>query len=159
MVGGDIRKKLHLSKILSFSCRRPVVKEDVSQIGGPGFSRVVFCNYSESDEGGSRDYCDNYVRTTKYTLANFLPKSFFEQFRRVANLYFLLAGCLAFTPLAPYAAVSAILPLVVVIGATMLKEGVEDWRRRKQFIAESLTSYSYAVKPCLELDGNRRPGY
>ncbi|KAK9080934.1 hypothetical protein Syun_031331 [Stephania yunnanensis] len=134
MVGGDIRKKLHLSKILSFSCRRPVVKEDVSQIGGPGFSRVVFCNYSESDEGGSRDYCDNYVTTTKYTLANFLPKSFFEQFRRVANLYFLLAGCLAFTPLAPYAAVSAILPLVVVIGATMLKEGVEDWRRRKQDI-------------------------
>ncbi|KAK9105504.1 hypothetical protein Scep_022348 [Stephania cephalantha] len=134
MVGGDIRKKLHLSKILSFSCRRPVVKEDVSQIGGPGFSRVVFCNYSESDEGGSRDYCDNYVRTTKYTLANFLPKSFFEQFRRVANLYFLVAGCLAFTPLAPYTAVSAILPLVVVIGATMLKEGVEDWRRRKQDI-------------------------
>ncbi|KAK9114694.1 hypothetical protein Syun_021491 [Stephania yunnanensis] len=129
MVGGDIRKKLHLSKILSFSCRRPVVKEDVSQIGGPGFSRVVFCNYSESDEGGSRDYCDNYVRTTKYTLANFLPNS----------------QCYP--------------SLVVVIGATMLKEGVEDWRRRKQFIAESLTSYSYAVKPCLELDGNRRPGY
>nr|CAD1838277.1 unnamed protein product [Ananas comosus var. bracteatus] len=55
----------------------------------------------------------------------------FEQFRRVANFYFLLSGCLSFTPLAPYSAVSAILPLVV-IGATMAKEGIEDWRRKQQ---------------------------
>ncbi|CAA7036333.1 unnamed protein product [Microthlaspi erraticum] len=78
------------------------------------------------------DYCDNYVRTTKYTLTSFLPKSLFEQFRRVANFYFLVVGILSFTPLAPYTAVSAIVPLTFVILATMVKEGVEDLRRKQQ---------------------------
>ncbi|WVZ19747.1 hypothetical protein V8G54_007069, partial [Vigna mungo] len=79
-------------------------------------------------------YADNSVRSTKYTVATFLPKSLFEQFRRVANFYFLVAGILAFTKLTPYTAVSAILPLSIIIGATMVKEGIEDWRRKKQDI-------------------------
>jgi len=74
----------------------------------------------------------NEVSTTKYTLATFLPKSLFEQFRRVANFYFLVSGILALTPLAPYTAVSALAPLCVVIVATVAKEGVEDWRRKQQ---------------------------
>ncbi|KAJ7267114.1 hypothetical protein C8J57DRAFT_359825 [Mycena rebaudengoi] len=34
-------------------------------------------------------YPRNKVRTTKYTLLTFLPKNLFEQFRRIANLFFL----------------------------------------------------------------------
>ncbi|KAK8357124.1 hypothetical protein V6Z12_A05G399000 [Gossypium hirsutum] len=45
-----------------------------------------------------------------------------------------LPTCVSFSPLAPYSAPSIILPLVVVIGATMAKEGVEDWRRNLQDI-------------------------
>lgn len=119
-----------LSKIYAFKRGKAAFKEDYSQIGGPGFTRVVFCNKSEPEDGTS--YVDNYVSTTKYTLVTFFPKSLFEQFRRVANFFFLLVGCLSFTPLAPYSAVSAIIPLVIVIGATMVKEAVEDWRRKKQ---------------------------
>uniref|UniRef100_A0A7N1A1N6 Phospholipid-transporting ATPase n=2 Tax=Kalanchoe fedtschenkoi TaxID=63787 RepID=A0A7N1A1N6_KALFE len=129
-MGGGRRRRLHLSKIYSFKCGKQAFKEDHSQIGGPGFSRVVHCN--DPAEADLRDYRNNYVSTTKYTLATFLPKSLFEQFRRVANFYFLVTGIMAFTPLAPYQAVSAILPLIVVIGVTMAKEAVEDWRRRKQ---------------------------
>lgn len=44
------------------------------------------------------------------------------------------SACVSFSPLAPYSAPSIILPLVVVIGATMAKEGVEDWRRNLQDI-------------------------
>ncbi|KAF6176424.1 hypothetical protein GIB67_005322 [Kingdonia uniflora] len=130
MSGGDApkRKRLHFK----FSCRNPSVKDDSLHMGGPGFSRVVFCNDSDRYEAGLLKYSGNYVRTTKYTLANFFPKSLFEQFRRVANVYFLITGCLAFTPLAAYSAVSAILPLIVVIGTTMIKEAVEDWGRKKQ---------------------------
>ncbi|KAF6170451.1 hypothetical protein GIB67_036225 [Kingdonia uniflora] len=132
MSGGDApkRKRLHFK----FSCRNPSVKDDSLHIGGPGFSRVVFCNEPDRYEAGLLKYGGNYVRTTKYTLANFFPKSLFEQFRRVANVYFLITGCLAFTPLAAYSAVSAILPLIVVIGTTMIKEAVEDWGRKKQDI-------------------------
>ncbi|XP_015076628.1 putative phospholipid-transporting ATPase 9 [Solanum pennellii] len=127
------RKKLHFSNFYSFRCgKASVLSDDHSQIGGPGFSRVVFCNEPDSFESGIREYAGNYVSTTKYTAATFLPKSLFEQFRRVANFYFLVTGILAFTPLAPYTALSAILPLVLVIGATMVKEGIEDWRRKQQ---------------------------
>ncbi|KAE9595722.1 putative phospholipid-translocating ATPase [Lupinus albus] len=132
--GGKIRKQLHLSKIYSFACGKQSFKGDHLQIGGRGYSRVVFCNEPDNFEVEIRNYADNAVRSTKYTIATFLPKSLFEQFRRVANFYFLVTGILSFTQLAPYTAVSAILPLIVVIGATMVKEGIEDLRRKKQDI-------------------------
>ncbi|KAJ6795622.1 putative phospholipid-transporting ATPase 9 [Iris pallida] len=133
MGGGRRRKRLHFSKLFSFSCGRDTaLQDDHSQIGGPGFSRIAFANDPDCFEAAGLDYGTNYVSTTKYNLATFVPKSLFEQFRRVANVYFLVSGCLAFTPLAPYAAVSAIIPLIVVIGATMAKEAVEDWRRNLQ---------------------------
>ncbi|KAJ4848217.1 putative phospholipid-transporting ATPase 9 [Turnera subulata] len=128
------KRRLRLSKIYSFRCAKGFSKDDHSQLGTPGFSRVVFCNEPDSLEAKSRRYCSNYVSTTKYNVATFLPKSLFEQFRRVANFFFLVTGVLAFTPLAPYTAVSAIFPLIVVVGATMAKEGIEDWRRAQQDI-------------------------
>ncbi|KAL3501616.1 hypothetical protein ACH5RR_036065 [Cinchona calisaya] len=126
------RKKLHFSKIYSFKCGRGGFKEDHSNIGGPGFSRVIYCNEPGAVEASLRNYSGNYVRSTKYTIVSFFPKSLFEQFRRVANFYFLVIAILAFTPLSPYSAVSAIYPLIIVIGATMVKEGIEDWRRQQQ---------------------------
>ncbi|CAL9100745.1 unnamed protein product [Musa textilis] len=131
MARGRIRK-LHFSQLYSFACGRSKFDVDHSQIGGPGFSRVAYANEPDCFEAGILNYGSNYVSTTKYTLATFFPKSLFEQFRRVANIYFLFTGCLSFTPLAPYSAVSAILPLIVVIGATMAKEAIEDWRRYQQ---------------------------
>uniref|UniRef100_A0A1J3H2W1 Phospholipid-transporting ATPase n=1 Tax=Noccaea caerulescens TaxID=107243 RepID=A0A1J3H2W1_NOCCA len=135
MAGGERRRrrKLQLSKLFTLrSSAKACFKPAHSQIGRSGFSRVVYCNQLDSPEAG--DYCDNYVRTTKYTLTTFLPKSLFEQFRRVANFYFLVVGILSFTPLAPYTAVSAIVPLTFVILATMVKEGVEDLQRKQQDI-------------------------
>lgn len=131
-MGRSRRSRLHFSKIYAFTCGKASFKEDHSQIGGPGYSRVVYCNDPDCFEAGIRYYNDNYVRTTKYTLATFLPKSLFEQFRRVANFYFLVTGIMSFTPFAPYNAGSAIAPLIIVVGATMVKEGIEDWRRNQQ---------------------------
>lgn len=133
-MAGNRRKKHHFSRIHAFSCGKTSFKGDHSLIGGPGFSRVVHCNDPESFEASVLNYSGNYVRTTKYTLATFFPKALFEQFRRVANVYFLICAILSFTPLSPYSAVSNVLPLVVVIGATMGKEVLEDWRRKKQDI-------------------------
>lgn len=133
-MSGVRRRRVHFSKIYNFTCGKSSFREEHSNIGGPGFSRVVFCNDPNCFEAGIHNYDTNYVSTTKYTLATFIPKSLFEQFRRVANFYFLVVGCLSFTALAPYSAVSALLPLIVVIGATMAKEAVEDYRRKKQDI-------------------------
>ncbi|KAH9625072.1 hypothetical protein KSS87_010562 [Heliosperma pusillum] len=133
MVNTRRRKRIRFSKIYSFHCGKTSFEEEEhSQIGGPGFSRVVFSNEPEESETSVRKYPDNYVSTTKYTVATFVPKSLFEQFRRVANFYFLVTGILAFTSIAPYSVVSAVVPLIFVIGMSMLKEGIEDWRRQKQ---------------------------
>ncbi|KAJ4831513.1 putative phospholipid-transporting ATPase 8 [Turnera subulata] len=129
------RRGLHFSKLYSFSCFRHHPRHDHQpEIGQRGYSRVVYCNDPDNPEAVQLNYKGNYVSTTKYTAANFIPKSLFEQFRRVANIYFLVVACVSFSPLAPYTALSVLAPLVVVIGATMVKEGVEDWRRRKQDI-------------------------
>jgi hypothetical protein len=40
----------------------------------------------------------NYIRTTKYTAWNFLPKNLFEQFSKVANFYFLIMAVLVSIP-------------------------------------------------------------
>lgn len=131
MVGGRT-KKHHFGRIHAFSSGKAPSSDEQSQIGGPGFSRLVYCNDPECVEAASLKYKDNYVSSTKYNIATFLPKALFEQFRRVANVYFLLCALLAFTPLSPYSAVSNVLPLVVVVAATMAKEALEDWRRFKQ---------------------------
>ncbi|XP_065860660.1 putative phospholipid-transporting ATPase 9 [Euphorbia lathyris] len=130
MVGG--RKKKQFRKIHAFTCGKASFKTDHSLIGGPGFSRIVYCNEAESFEAGLQSYDSNYIRTTKYTLPTFFPKSLFEQFRRVANFYFLICAILSFTPLSPYSAVSNVVPLIVVIGVTMGKEALEDWKRKSQ---------------------------
>ncbi|KAM0904556.1 hypothetical protein ACQ4PT_017937 [Festuca glaucescens] len=103
----------------------------------PGFSRAVRCNARSSGsasgaDGAGLSYPGNAISTTKYTAASFLPKSLFEQFRRVANCFFLVVAFVSFSPLAPYRAVSVLLPLVVVVSAAMAKEAVEDWRRKQQ---------------------------
>ncbi|PWZ06246.1 putative phospholipid-transporting ATPase 9 [Zea mays] len=125
-------EKLKLSTLLTFMRCHRGSSDDHSRIGTVGFSRVVYVNEPDMLEEEGFNYPLNEVSTTKYTLATFLPKSLFEQFRRVANFYFLVSGILALTPLAPYTAVSALAPLCVVIVATMAKEGVEDWRRKQQ---------------------------
>jgi hypothetical protein len=44
-------------------------------------------------------YPDNRVVSSKYTVLNFLPKNLFEQFRRIANTYFLIIGIIMVTKL------------------------------------------------------------
>ncbi|XP_059294143.1 probable phospholipid-transporting ATPase 8 isoform X2 [Lycium ferocissimum] len=132
MVGGKM--KIRFSKIYNFSCMKCSIKEEHSQIGKSGFSRIVYCNDPDNPEQLQLKYRGNYVSTTKYTAINYIPKSLFEQFRRVANIYFLVVACVSFSPLAPYTASSILAPLLVVIGATMAKEGIEDWRRKRQDI-------------------------
>lgn len=132
MSGSSRRKRQHLGRVHSNSFRKPSFNGEHSQIGGPGFSRVVFCNDPGCPESTSLNYVTNYVRTTKYTPATFFPKALFEQFRRVANVYFLVCAILSFTALSPYSAVSTVLPFVLVVGVTMGKELLEDWRRKMQ---------------------------
>jgi phospholipid-translocating ATPase len=130
------RNGLRLSKMLSFTDCIKAQGASVNGGGGggggggaEGFSRVVFCNQLQRHTKPPYIYQSNYVSTTKYNLLSFFPKALYEQFRRVANLYFLLAAAISLTPATPYSPLSLIAPLTFVIGVSMAKEGIEDWHR------------------------------
>ncbi|CAL9773066.1 unnamed protein product [Musa acuminata subsp. burmannicoides] len=129
---GRKRDRLRWSKLYSFACARPTVlldDEQPSSFQGPGYSRIVHCNRPLLHRKKPLDYRNNYITTTKYNVITFLPKALFEQFRRVANIYFLLAAVLSLTPVSPFTPVSMIAPLAFVVGLSMAKEALEDWRR------------------------------
>jgi len=101
-------------------------------------------------------YCDNSVSTCKYTMLSFIPKSLFEQFRRLANVYFLVIIVLLMigtyttffqAPLTPY---TTLFPLIVVLAVTMGKEGFEDVKRH---IADRETNSAAAEELSLEKPG------
>ncbi|KAI3733581.1 hypothetical protein L6452_13025 [Arctium lappa] len=89
--------------------------------------RTVFCN--DRDANYLAKYKGNAVSTTKYNVATFLPKGLYEQFRRVANLYFLTISCLSFTPVSPVSPITNVIPLSLVLFVSLVKEAFEDWKR------------------------------
>uniref|UniRef100_A0A8C0HJM4 ATPase phospholipid transporting 10D (putative) n=1 Tax=Chelonoidis abingdonii TaxID=106734 RepID=A0A8C0HJM4_CHEAB len=72
------------------------------------------------------------IRTTKYTLFNFIPRNLFEQFHRAANLYFLFLVFLNWVPLVEaFQKEITMLPLVVVLTIIAVKDGLEDYSKYK----------------------------
>ncbi|GBP58870.1 Probable phospholipid-transporting ATPase IF, partial [Eumeta japonica] len=99
----------------------------------------------------------NKIKTSKYSLLTFLPKNLMEQFRRIANFYFLscnrdpvssktLDSKLQFgLPMAsdyelfivfisnysPVSPMTSIVPLMFMVLVTAVKQGYEDWLRHR----------------------------
>ncbi|CAN8259431.1 unnamed protein product [Cochlearia groenlandica] len=130
-----IRSRIRKSSFYTFRCLRPKTLEDQGPhniINGPGYTRIVHCNQPHMHLAKVLRYTSNYVSTTRYNLLTFLPKCLYEQFHRVANIYFLIAAILSVFPLSPFNKWSMISPLIFVVGVSMSKEGLEDWRRFMQ---------------------------
>lgn len=92
----------------------------------------------------------NEIRTAKYTVLTFLPKNLFEQFRRVANVYFLILIVLQGIPI--FSNTNVILaasPLVSILVVTGIKDAVEDWKRQK-----SDTRVNHSVVSILRREGD-----
>ncbi|KAF9104570.1 hypothetical protein BGX27_010043 [Mortierella sp. AM989] len=99
-------------------------------------SRRVFVNITPPtrflDKNGlpKTVYGSNRISTAKYTTLTFLPKNLFEQFRRVANMFFLFMAIIQLTPIftvgSPFLTV---FPLCFVVGVTAIKDGFEDYKR------------------------------
>lgn len=119
-------RKLDIDKML-FEKRRP-----------PPAPRSVYFNEplpaEAFDKKGkpfkSWQFATNQLLTARYTLYNFLFKNLYEQYHRVANMFFTLIVVLQFFP--EFATISpgvAMLPLLFVLAVTLVKDGYEDWRR------------------------------
>ncbi|XP_042470971.1 phospholipid-transporting ATPase 1-like [Zingiber officinale] len=74
----------------------------------------------------------NSIRTAKYSLITFLPRNIFEQFRRLAYVYFLVIAVLNQLPqIAVFGRGASVLPLAFVLLVTAVKDAYEDWRRHR----------------------------
>lgn len=89
--------------------------------------RTIYCNDREANQ--IVKFKGNSISTTKYNVFTFLPKGLFEQFRRVANLYFLMISILSTTPISPVHPVTNVVPLSLVLFVSLVKEAFEDWKR------------------------------
>jgi magnesium-transporting ATPase (P-type) len=75
---------------------------------------------------------NNNIDTRKYNCITFLPKALFYQFIRPANIYFLISAILLCIPvISPFGPTTAILPLAIVLSASLIREGLEDYNRGK----------------------------
>ena len=90
--------------------------------------------YGELNDNKSKNkiYPNNRIKTTKYTLINFIPKSLLLQFNKVANIYFLIVTILTFGSFSPINPASMIGTFIFVLICTMIKEAYEDFRRYQQ---------------------------
>ncbi|KAG9288261.1 hypothetical protein G9A89_021292 [Geosiphon pyriformis] len=138
-----------LDRINIFKSRRP-----------QALARQVFVNgplpKTKLDAKGrpAHVYVTNKVKTSKYTLLSFIPKNLYEQFRRVANFFFLALVILQWFPeFATINPVVAALPMFIIISITAIKDGFEDFKRhvtdrrlnnRKTLTLGNWRNYNYA---------------
>ncbi|KAJ8397923.1 hypothetical protein AAFF_G00432700 [Aldrovandia affinis] len=98
-------------------------------------NRTVYIGHREPPPGTEayipQRYPDNRIVSSKYTFWNFVPKNLFEQFRRIANFYFLIIFLVQLIIDTPTSPITSGLPLFFVITVTAIKQGYEDWLRHK----------------------------
>lgn len=99
-------------------------------------ARQVYVNeplpQAKLDKNGNpkQKYVTNKVVTSKYNILTFIPKNLYEQFRRIANFFFLLLVVLQWFPeFATIEPVVAALPMFIILGITSIKDGFEDFKR------------------------------
>ncbi|KAM6901089.1 LOW QUALITY PROTEIN: phospholipid-transporting ATPase IC [Lycodopsis pacificus] len=92
----------------------------------PEFQKKVFLCIKKSR------YSKNAIKTYKYNVLTFLPLNLYEQFKRVANLYFLALLILQIIPdITTLPWYTTLIPLVVVLGVTAIKDLVDDLARHR----------------------------
>ena len=73
---------------------------------------------------------DNTLTTTKYNIFTFIPKGLLYQFTRWPNIYFLFTAIIqSNSSISPLSSKTAIIPLVFLLGVSLIREAFEDLGR------------------------------
>ncbi|XP_070706553.1 probable phospholipid-transporting ATPase IM [Pempheris klunzingeri] len=80
----------------------------------------------------SYNYANNAIKTSKYNIFTFLPLNLFEQFRRLANAYFVFLMVLQLIPqISSLSWFTTAVPLILVLSITAVKDASDDINRHK----------------------------
>ncbi|XP_048639377.1 phospholipid-transporting ATPase FetA-like [Marmota marmota marmota] len=101
--------------------------ETQSEHGFDGREYERFLQANNREFNALFGYPNNAIKTSKYTILNFLPLNLFEQFQRLANAYFLVLLILQLIPqISSLAWYTTVVPLVVVLSITGVKDAIDD---------------------------------
>ncbi|KAF2279979.1 phospholipid-translocating P-type ATPase [Westerdykella ornata] len=90
------------------------------------------------DERTNQPYTTNWIRSTRYSAWNFLPRQLVAQFSKLANFYFLCVSILQMIPgLSTTGTYTTIVPLLFFVTLSIAKEGYDDLRRYRLDKAEN----------------------
>lgn len=106
------------------------------------------------DERTGKKHLGNTIRSSRYTLWNFLPRQLFAQFSKLANFYFLCVSVMQMIPtLSTTGSYTTIIPLLFFVSVSMAKEGYDDLRRYRLDKVENNSDAMilHAYKPTSEI--------
>lgn len=85
------------------------------------------------DERYKQPYLNNDITSARYSPYTFLPRQLYAQFSKIANIYFLTVAILQMIPSwSTTGTYTTIIPLLIFISISILREGYDDWRRHLQ---------------------------
>ncbi|KAI0398363.1 hypothetical protein F5Y17DRAFT_410106 [Xylariaceae sp. FL0594] len=85
-----------------------------------------------TDERRGGAYISNTIRTSRYTVYDFVPKQLIFQFTRLSNAYFLAVGIPQTIPgFSTTGNYTTIVPLFFFVFLTIVKEGYDDYKRHR----------------------------
>ncbi|KAH7377832.1 hypothetical protein BKA66DRAFT_421807 [Pyrenochaeta sp. MPI-SDFR-AT-0127] len=91
-----------------------------------------------NDERTNQPYTSNWIRSTRYSAWNFIPRQLVAQFSKLANFYFLVISILQMIPgLSTTGQFTTIVPLLFFVTLSIAKEGYDDLRRYRLDKAEN----------------------
>ncbi|CEJ03973.1 Putative Phospholipid-translocating ATPase [Rhizopus microsporus] len=112
-----------------------------------GTPRRIYVNKPEMNE--QQHFMTNAVSTAKYNLFTFLPKFLYEEFSKSANIFFLfISGIQQIPNISPTSRYTTLVPLVIVLLITAVKEVIEDFGVHK-------SDSELNARKCKVYDGSR----
>ena len=144
--GRNVREESALSRLFA-ECKRQkeALRRIILQIhdvppskDGRHISLDLNRRYPLIDERRGHEYVNNVIRSSRYTLYNFVPRQLYAQFSKLANFYFLCVSILQMIPgLSTTGTYTTIVPLLFFVSISIAKEGYDDLRRYKLDKAEN----------------------
>ncbi|SCV04301.1 LANO_0G09362g1_1 [Lachancea nothofagi CBS 11611] len=84
------------------------------------------------DQRNHKPYKNNVITSSRYTIYTFLPRQLYAQLSRLANAYFFLVAVLQMIPgWSTTGTYTTIVPLLIFMSISMLREAWDDFRRHK----------------------------